>query len=120
VLVEVRGVERLGIEEVAHPVAVFTVPRFRAVGSDLEVFRVPERLAAILGLSAAAPVDARKVTPVGFGGEPLLDEDILSPVVAEVVAVEEPAVLAGHPREANPSIGHPRSVSQSSAMSGIA
>ena len=64
------------------------------VGEDLFELRVSPGAAAVFGWAGPLGGDQDGVVELGVGVEQILDEDLVFPVVAEVVCVAEPVADA--------------------------
>src|SRR5262249_58845901 len=86
---EGRGVDPAagGGPQPVEPLLVLLVGR---VAEDLQQLPVPPDPAAVLGRAGAATTGTPRVRHLRFGDEHVLHQDVVLPVVAEVVGVAQP------------------------------
>jgi len=99
--VDVGGVERLGIELVRgvdpEPFEHVGVLGVRLIGEGLAKIGVAPHPTAVLRRATALASEAHGVAPAGIGREHLLEDDVVLPVIAEVVDVAD--ALSGFPEQ---------------------
>src|SRR5215211_8861704 len=91
--VDVGGVERLGMELVRgvdpEPFEHVGVLGVRLIGEGLAKIGVAPHPTAVLRRATALASEANGVAPAGIGREHLLEDDVVLPVIAEVVDVAD-------------------------------
>jgi hypothetical protein len=88
-----REIERLGIKRSPDPFEQFVVPWVAGVTDRREELLVAGHPAAVLGRASTLAPQADRTAAALTCGEDPLDEDLVLPVVTEVVPVEEAATL---------------------------